>query len=293
MERVEAWARKLSFPGGSAERAFAELYTDAPECVVVLAGVEVSAAGGSDKESWARAEIEVAAQFARRSMQFDGIYPSGDTVAVEARRIAETLDGRHLEWPFAAFLTFDGAGQIIRDHTYRTPPGADESSVAARFGSKVRPSARDRGTAGGLPVVHDLALTGTERRNLETVEAYCTAWSLPDGSVENGVDEVYGDTLEVSLILQGMTVASPSSKEKWRRRQSEIAARLQRRAVLMHAVYPSADLIAAEGRMDMETADGRRLGWPFALFLTFDGGRIVIDHTYLLSNENMALHEQV
>ena len=126
VERVEAWARKLSFPGGSAERAFAELYTDAPECVVVLAGVEVSAAGGSDKESWARAEIEVAAQFARRSMQFDGIYPSGDTVAVEARRIAETLDGRHLEWPFR------GVSHVRRGRSDHSRPHVSDTAGRGR-----------------------------------------------------------------------------------------------------------------------------------------------------------------
>ena len=290
--RVADWGAEWSLPGGSVARGMAELYADGPEVVSVLAGVQVAASGEAHKQPWAEAEVAVSEHYESRSIPLAAMYPSGDTVAVEARLDATTHDGEHRGWPFAVFLTFDASGKIVRDHTYRSRPAAGVPWVARQVGS---PVVADAGSSGAVSQALDerLLLTATERRNLEGLEAYCAAWALPGGSVIQGVDEVYGDNPEVSLVLQGVTAApGGGSKESWRRNEAEVESRFRRRAVLMDAVYPSGDTIAAEGRMDMETNNGRRLGWPFAVFLTFQDGRIVVDHTYMERNENISVHEE-
>ena len=290
--QVEAWAREWSIPGGSVARGMDDLYADAPEAINVLAGIEVSAAGGEGKQAWGEAEVGVSGHYARRSIDLDGIYPSGDTVAVEAHLEAETHAGEQRGWPFASFLTFDGTGGIVAEHVYREIPEPGTPWVAREVGTK-KDSPRPDASEGAMPVVAELPLTGTEQRNLSGLEAYCAAWSLPGGSVLQGVDEVYGDRPRVMLALQGVT-ASPASdsKEAWRRSEAEVESRYPCRAVLMAAVHPSDGTIAAEGRMALEDHEGRRTGWPFAVFLTFEDGRIVVDHTYMLRNENTVVHEE-
>ncbi len=117
VECVKAWAAAWRLPGGSAARLVDEVYAPAPEVVAVLQGKRVAVAGSS-KQAWKEMERRIEQDYASREVIFDGIYPCGDTVAVEARVSMQSQEGEHRSWPFAVFFTFDRDGRIVRDHTY-------------------------------------------------------------------------------------------------------------------------------------------------------------------------------
>ena len=117
VEGVMAYAEIWAVPGGDAGKGVEELYADAPEAISVLQELQVSFEGGV-KEHWKRAEVEVEKMMKSRAVVLDTLYPSGDTVAVEARMVVDTYEDGEKTWPFAVFLTFDADGRIVRDGTY-------------------------------------------------------------------------------------------------------------------------------------------------------------------------------
>lgn len=133
VERVKAWAAAWRLPGGSAARLVDDVYAPAPDVVAVLQGKQVAVAG-DDKSAWKTMERRIEEDYASRDVHFDAIYPSGDTVAVEARVSMISKEGEHRSWPFAVFFTFDADGSIVRDHTYMldTPHRGLLDETAAR-----------------------------------------------------------------------------------------------------------------------------------------------------------------
>lgn len=118
---VYRWAEAHQKPGGSTERMVDEVYSDAPEVVSVLNNVYVSRRD-TPKDVWRSAELELEKRVAKRRVVFDAIHPTGSVICVEARIEQQLNDGTKRGWPFAAFLYFDEAGRIERDHTYMLPP---------------------------------------------------------------------------------------------------------------------------------------------------------------------------
>ena len=134
VDGVRAWAAAWRLPGGSAAKLVDEIYAPAPEVVAVLQGRKVATTGRS-KKAWKSMERQIEQDYESREVIFDGIFPSGDTVAVEARVSMLSKSGERRSWPFAVFFTFDADGRIVRDHTYMpdTPHRRllDETAAAA------------------------------------------------------------------------------------------------------------------------------------------------------------------
>jgi hypothetical protein len=135
--RVLAWAEAWQVPGGSAKRMVDEVYADAPEVVSVLQGTRVSSAAAG-KQAWKRSELGIERKYRHRRIEFDAIYPCGDTVTIEARVDMMTREGERRSWPFAVVMTFDRDGRIVRDHTYmpESPHQADFRRAARAIARK-------------------------------------------------------------------------------------------------------------------------------------------------------------
>jgi hypothetical protein len=135
-------------------------------------------------------------------------------------------------------------------------------------------------------VVGELSLV--EQRNVEQLEAWAIACTVPGGSAARLVDEVYADQPEVVSVLTGTYVARVGlSKRAWREAEEIMEARYVSRRIVFTAVHPRGDTIAVEARIEQVLKDGTQRGWPFAVFLAFDSSaRIVSDHTYMLPHPN-------
>lgn len=131
-------------------------------------------------------------------------------------------------------------------------------------------------------------LSAVEQRNLERLEAWADACTVPGGSAAQLVDEIYADRPEVAGVLTGTYVARPGlSKRAWREAELTLESRYVSRRILFKAVHPRGDTIAIEADIEQILKDGTQRGWPFAVFLTFDAsGRIIRDHTYMLPHPN-------
>ncbi len=145
---------------------------------------------------------------------------------------------------------------------------------------------------GRLPIHDDW--TETERRNVRTVYAYADAWTLPGGSAESMVDEIYAASPEVVSVLQGLRVSdSGGFKDAWKQAELRIERHYTERRILFDSICPCGDAVAFEGRVELLTKAGESRGWPFAVFMTFDAnGRITSDHTYMPDSPHGDLFEE-
>ncbi len=131
-------------------------------------------------------------------------------------------------------------------------------------------------------------LSAVEQRNLECLEAWAKACTLPGGSVARTIDDLYAEQPEVVLVLTDTYVARPGqSKQAWRDAEIRLEAQYASRSITFTAVQPRGDTIAVEARVEQVLKNGTRRGWPVAVFLNFDAsGRIVGDRNYMLPHPN-------
>ena len=117
LKLVDEWAATWNQPGGSSDRLVNHIYADATEVRAPLQP-NVLLRSGESKAGFLATEQAAANAMRERKMIFHQSVARGNTVAVEVEVPYTMTDGREgTDW-FAAFLTFDDDGRILRDHTF-------------------------------------------------------------------------------------------------------------------------------------------------------------------------------
>jgi len=100
------------------------------------------------------------------------------------------------------------------------------------------------------------------------------------------VDEIYADEFEVFTPLQDIYfVKMRKSKKRWR--SVELSTEKSYKMRRMDIVWKIAkdNIIALEAKVSATMINGEIRNRWFAAFLTFENGKIVIDHTYMKDPE--------
>jgi hypothetical protein len=142
-------------------------------------------------------------------------------------------------------------------------------------------AANGMAASGELPVRKPI-LTEQERGNLQTLALWARSWSLPDGSIDALLSDVYAKEAAILFPLQGHWLTGPSEDwETFRFLESAIARTMKSRAVTFKAIYPAHTLTAFEASIEAVWQDDTKSTYPLASIFQFDRDhRIVVDRTY-------------
>lgn len=126
-------------------------------------------------------------------------------------------------------------------------------------------------------------LTAEEKRNLELIKDWADAW---DKDPERMVDKVYADAPEVFLPLQKIYDSRKGkSKANWRALEVANHKLYKSRTIKFGTLIARGDTVAMEALTKVTDLKDRVFDVWFAAFLKFDkDGRVMSDHTYMLSN---------
>jgi hypothetical protein len=135
------------------------------------------------------------------------------------------------------------------------------------------------------PPLPDNHLTQIEKRNLEVVDDWESAWTLPGGSAERMVNEIYAETTEVFLpVGKELWVRWGESKESWLALEKDWENLYPMRWIIFHRKFARDNVVAMEIETRSVTHYGVNVTSRFAVFITFDDeGRIISDHTFMPS----------
>ena len=127
-------------------------------------------------------------------------------------------------------------------------------------------------------------LSATELRNIEQVQGWAAAYSVPGGSATQLVDAYYSEAPEVISVLTDTHVARKGlSKKAWRDAELRTHKLVTSRRIVFAALHACGAVVTVEGRIEQLLKDGTKRDWPFAAVLFFDAtGRIERDHTYMM-----------
>ncbi len=127
-------------------------------------------------------------------------------------------------------------------------------------------------------------LTDQESTNLKRTDEWAAEWSIPTGSSEKLVNELYADETEIHGVLQSTKpmIKAGDGKAKLMAFEKAGARAMKSRSMKFIKKVAQGDTVAVQVEVDYVMADGRAGTDWFAAFLTFnDEGRITIDHTFL------------
>jgi hypothetical protein len=130
----------------------------------------------------------------------------------------------------------------------------------------------------------DNNLTDQELTNLRRTDEWAVEWSIPAGSSEKLVNELYADQTEIRGVLQSTKpmIKAGDGKDKLMAFEKAGASGMKSRSMRFIKKIAQGDTVAIQVEVDYVTSGGRAGVESFAAFLTFDDeGRIAIDHTFL------------
>ena len=131
--------------------------------------------------------------------------------------------------------------------------------------------------------------TQIEKRNLELVDDWESAWTMPGGSAERMVYEIYAETTEIFLpVGKQLLVRWGESKESWLAEEKHVENLYPMRRMIFHHKFARDNVVAMEIETPGVTYSGVNVTARYAVFITFDDeGRSIRDHTFMLYPEDV------
>jgi len=130
-----------------------------------------------------------------------------------------------------------------------------------------------------------------EKRNMELIDKWLNAWTLPGGSHQEMLDcYSYADNLEVfAPIQEHYVVKKGGSREFWNQGEGKIESQTKSRSMKLSNIIASHNKVAIEGIINTESNEGIRNQWNFSVFFIIDdeSGLIISDHSYMPDTPGM------
>ncbi len=130
-----------------------------------------------------------------------------------------------------------------------------------------------------------------EKRNMELIDKWLTAWTLPGGSHQKMLDcYSYSDNLEVfAPIQEHYVVKKGGSREFWDQGEGKIESQTKSRSMHLSNIIASNNKVAIEGIINTESNEGIKNQWNFSVFFIIDdkSGLIISDHSYMPDTPGM------
>ena len=130
-----------------------------------------------------------------------------------------------------------------------------------------------------------------EKRNMELIDKWLNAWTLPGGSHQEMLDcYSYADNLEVfAPIQEHYVVKKGGSREFWNQGEGKIESQTKSRSMHLSNIIASNNKVAIEGIINTESNEGIKNQWNFSVFFIIDdeSGLIISDHSYMPDTPGM------
>ena len=130
-----------------------------------------------------------------------------------------------------------------------------------------------------------------EKRNMELIDKWLNAWTLPGGSHQEMLDcYSYADNLEVfAPIQEHYVVKKGGSREFWNQGEGKIESQTKSRSMKLLNIITSDNKVAIEGIINTESNEGIKNQWNFSVFFIIDdeSGLIISDHSYMPDTPGM------
>jgi len=130
-----------------------------------------------------------------------------------------------------------------------------------------------------------------EKRNMELIDKWLNAWTLPGGSHQEMLDcYSYADNLEVfAPIQEHYVVKKGGSREFWNQGEGKIESQTKSRSMHLSNIIASNNKVAIEGIINTESNEGIKNQWNFSVFFIVDdeSGLIISDHSYMPDTPGM------
>ena len=132
-----------------------------------------------------------------------------------------------------------------------------------------------------------------EKRNLELINKWLNAWTLPGGSHKEMLEcYSYESDLEVFAPIQNYYVVKKGGdRDFWDQGEGKIEKQTKSRQMLISNKIASGNKVSIEGVINTESVDGIKKEWNFAVFFVIDKkkGLIVSDHSYMPDTPGMKI----